>query len=134
MQNEREETGIPSAITKLLVTMLSVAAISSVGALISTWNNSNLTEQRIDNIDSKYELKSGRIEFNQIEMRNAFAKHLTDDGAHQLMIQRQHLEFKGFMEMLDDAHEDIEGNKHQIELMLQGCCKQNGYSQWNSMK
>lgn len=131
MENEKETSGLPGPVIKFLVTMLSLAAISSVGALITTWNSSNLTKQRIDNVDGKYIVKSERIESNLNALTAAFGAHLTGDNEHQLIVQRQHLEFKNFMDMLDDAHEDIENNKQQIELMKQGCCIQNGGVPWS---
>lgn len=114
---------LPSAFTKFLAGLLLFAATSSIGTGIIIWRDSALTKQHINNIDTKYIDKSAHVIERLDALAVSLGKHFSDDNAHQLMIQREHLIFENFMDKLNDAHVDIETNKHSINLMQQGCCR-----------
>jgi len=113
----------PAWINRLIVTLLSLSLVASAGAILNNWKQSALIEQRVTSIDDKYIDKSGRVIKKLDTLAGALASHFADDNAHQLAIQRQHISFENFMKKLEDAHIDIEFNKHTINLMQQGCCK-----------
>lgn len=123
MPNDNEKQQLSNTFVKFLAGLLLSATLSSIGAGIVVWRDSSLTKQYITNVDTKYIEKSGRIVKRVDAIALSLATHFSDDNAHQLMIQREHLIFEGFMKKLEDAHVDIETNKHMINLMQQGCCK-----------
>lgn len=114
---------LSSAFNKFVLGLLSSAVILSVGTLATVWQQSALIEQRVTHVDNKYIDKSARVLDRLSAVELAFGQHLTSDSAHQLMIQKEHLNFMNFMDKLDSAHVDIESIKHELDLMQQGCCK-----------
>lgn len=123
MPNNNEQTQqLSSTFIKFLAGLLLSATLSSIGAGIIVWRDSSLTKQHIANVDNKYIEKSGRVIKRVDAMAISLATHFADDNAHQLMIQRTHLNFESFMEMLDNAHEDIETLKQQQSVIQQFCC------------
>ena len=132
--NNEENKQSSSAVNKAIITLLLAAVTSSGAALLGIWKQSALTEQRINaiddkhlvariSLDDKYIEKSGRVVNRVDALAISLANHFKDDNAHQLLIQKQHLNFEYFMKKLRNAHIDIETNKHKIELMQEGCCK-----------
>lgn len=118
MQNNNETSQqLSGTMVKFIIGLLLAASLSSGGALLTIWRNFPLLEQRIDHVDTKYIVKSRRIEGRLDALAISLATHFSDDNAHQLLIQKQHLEFEGFMDMLDNAHTDIETLKHRCDVV-----------------
>ena len=114
----------PAWVNRLIVTLLSASLLAASGAGLSVWKQSALIQQRITSIDNKYIEKSGRVLKRLDTLAVSLSNHFKDDNAHALLIQKQHSAFEHFMKQLEDAHKDIEYNKHTLQLMQQGCCKE----------
>lgn len=125
MSDNNEKQGqLSGQANKLVVGLLSTSIIFAGAALLGVWKQSDLTEQRLDavddkhvtalrTVDKKYIEKSERVIKRVNVLASSLASHFSDDNAHQLMIQREHLIFEGFMDKLEDAHVDIEELKHK---------------------
>lgn len=124
-----------SVVNKAIITLLLATLTASATALLGVWKQSDLTEQRLNYIDSKHLAARTALDNKYIDKSNgvinrvdilakSLGQHFSDDNAHQLMLQKRHLNFEHFMDKLEDAHIDIETNKHTLHLMQEGCCKQ----------
>ena len=123
----------PTTIDKAIIGLLFTSLIAATSAGLGVWKQSALIEQRITSIDNKhlkaiseldkkYTERSGRVIDRINILTSSLATHLSDDNAHQLMIQREHLIFEGFMNKLNTAHTDIESLKHQCDMYSKMCC------------
>lgn len=135
MPNNNQETRRPdSQASKLIIGLLSTSIVFAAAALLGVWKQSDLTEQRLsaiddkhltarNTLDAKYIEKSGRVIKRVDAIAQSLAAHFKDDNAHQLLIQREHLVFGGFMEKLEDAHVDIEDLKQRCDIQERFGCK-----------
>ena len=118
------QSSSPPWVNRLIVTLLSASLLAASGAGLSVWKQSALIQQRITTVDNKYIDRSQRVIKRLDTLAISLAQHFSDDNAHALLIQKQHSGFEHFMKQLEDAHKDIEYNKHTLQLMQQGCCKE----------
>lgn len=128
MSNNNESTGQPStAVNRAIIGLLSASLLAAASAGLGVWKQSALIEQRIasvdakhlaarNTLDNKYLEKSNRVIKRVDVLASSLAAHFSDDNAHQLRVQRDHLSFENFMDKLKDAHTDLEDLKHDYKL------------------